>query len=157
MCSCHKSLVNGWFKGWLLRSSCTRLKIAARLLLDSVLKLNMQFSTKSRPTIPSTCISRTAAWHQHLERRKWLTCCANWMSVHVTVSDSLTQTTGRSWPHNLDTLYFPMSWTFIISVSWPEAEHSLPGVVTTTSRPDGKQSQDGTVNTNQYDRQSSTK
>lgn len=64
----------------------------------------------------------------------------------VTASDSHTQTTVVSRPHNSDTLYFPGSWTFIISVSWPEAVRSLLDVVTTTGRPDGKQRQDGTAN-----------
>lgn len=41
---------------------------------------------------------------------------------------------------------FPLSWAFVISVLWPEAEHFLLAVVTTTGRPDGKQSQDGTAN-----------
>lgn len=59
MGSFHKSLVNDC---WVQRSSCARLKIAARFLPDRSLKLNIQFST-----IPSTCISLTAAWHQQCD------------------------------------------------------------------------------------------
>lgn len=79
MGSFHKSLVNDWR---LLRSSCTRLKIA-RFLPDSVLTLNMQFSTRSQSTIPSTCISLTAAWHQHYnEGSDWLLCKLNIRTCH---------------------------------------------------------------------------
>lgn len=147
MGSFHKSPVNGW---WLLRSSCTRLKIA-RFLPDSVLKLNMQFSTKSQSTIPSTCISQTAAWLQHYnEGSDWLLCKLNIHACHC-----LTHTPKQQPdPDRIIQTHFifPMSWTFAISVLWPEAEHSLPGVVTTASRPDGKQSRDGTANSH-YDRQ----
>lgn len=36
----------------------------------------------------------------------------------------LPKQTARSWPHNADALYFPLSWTFVITMPWPEAENA---------------------------------
>lgn len=139
MASCHKSLLNGWFKGWVVRSSCTRPKIAPRLLckISTCSKAYQQYL----PPAPDSLRPGISTTAQEVSD-----CCANWLSAHVTVSDSHSQTTARTWPHTSDMLSFPTSWAFIISVSWPEAERSLPAVVTTTSHPDAKQSRDGTAN-----------
>lgn len=79
----------------------------------------MQCSTKSLSTIPSTCISLTAALASALKKKKNagsdLSVVQTERSVHVTASDSHSpKRRGRSWPHNQTHFYF---------FQW--AEHSL--------------------------------
>lgn len=70
-----------------------------------------------------------------LQYRKWLTVA---QTEHRGVSLPLTHTPKqRPDPDRIIPTHFvfPVSFTFTISVSWPEAEHSLLGVVTTIKPP----------------------